>query len=529
MVIFRRFLAVAGGLVLALTPVSAASADVAACQPSVQPFFEAIPPPTRVIPEPLLGFSADCAIILIADDPDVFDLLYLDVEFETAVAMLRSLEQAGWVENVPGDGTISGVATENPIYDSDGEIDFESLDFSLETSADIVALGYEPVSISASFTDPQAAALEDPQAAVSLAFDYRDGTYPYRFVESQEPFVIIQVVQFKPLFGTGITDRSVLSSLRTVEQAAPNGVQVAVLATVAALLVLVIGWPGALLSAVMAARYEQLFGWSRRPKFARVRNALDGPQPRWLLWVGLVVAALFAGFLDRNFGFNLMSVRMVATGFLTFVILNVIGWWVVTRVLGKFDPSVKPQMRIRWGSLAVVLGSVVAARLLEFAPGVIFGLIAGLTFATTLATSRKALVVLVGSGYAVAIGLSSWVAYSLTARPSDDNFGPVFLTELLAGVTIGGVSTLPLALLPFAALDGGDLVKWKRWVWAVSYAVGIAAFMLVLLTIPDTASDIPADFTRWIAVFVLYALIAVGAWIVHTSLEKRAKSDAVRP
>jgi hypothetical protein len=100
----------------------------------------------------------------------------------------------------------------------------------------------------------------------------------------------------------------------------------------------------------------------------------------------------------------------------------------------------------------------------------------------------------------------------------------VFVTEFLSGVTIEGVSSLPLALLPLAALDGADLLKWKKWVWGVGYAVGLAAFMLVLLTIPASWGTMPGDFFRWIGLFLGYAVVAVALWIINTALTKKREA-----
>ena len=68
-------------------------------------------------------------------------------------------------------------------------------------------------------------------------------------------------------------------------------------------------------------------------------------------------------------------------------------------------------------------------------------------------------------------------------------------------MTVKGVSSLPLALLPLGTLDGAKVAKWRRVAWAVAYAVGLAAFMLVLLTIPKAWGEIPGDFVRWLVIF----------------------------
>ncbi|BDZ46582.1 hypothetical protein [Naasia aerilata] len=146
---------------------------------------------------------------------------------------------------------------------------------------------------------------------------------------------------------------------------------------------------------------------------------------------------------------------------------------------------------------------------------------AGLTFAATLSLAREALVVLLGSAIALTLGLVAWVMYSVLAPLA--GAGPVgrATTELLSALTIEGISTLPLALLPLLALDGAALFAWKRWAWGLSYAVGLAAFLLVMVTVPDSWGTVDGDYVRWVAVFAAFAGVAVGVWATHVFLERR--------
>ena len=65
--------------------------------------------------------------------------------------------------------------------------------------------------------------------------------------------------------------------------------------------------------------------------------------------------------------------------------------------------------------------------------------------------------------------------------------------------------------------------------WAVSYAVGLAAFMLVLLTIPAAWGEVQGDFLRWVLLFVGFAVFAVAVWGINALIERRKKVPAVEP
>lgn len=329
--------------------------------------------------------------------------------------------------------------------------------------------------------------------------------------------------------GTDADDPSTLSELDTIS--APTPAQGTVLVGAAAGLTVLLALPGFLLSNVLSARYDQLFGWLGRGRVGRARklvgDAATGPR-RWLvLGGGIVLASFIAGFIDPAYGVNALSLRLFLTLLATFAVFNIGAWAVVSAYLRRADPAARPVLTMHPATLIVVAVAVVVSRLLSFNPGVVFGLVAGITFAMTLVASREAMVIIVGSAYALAIAIAAWVGYSLLAAV-DSTGSPalVALSEFFAGVTVEGVSTLPLALAPFAALDGAALFRWRKWVWALSYAIGLAAFMYVLFNVPGGTAQVDGDFARWIVIFTVFVLIAVAVWLIDWAVRRRAVARA---
>jgi hypothetical protein len=328
--------------------------------------------------------------------------------------------------------------------------------------------------------------------------------------------------------GTGLDDPSSISDLRTIADALPSPAQGGVLLVSAALLTLLLAIPAYLLSRVLSSRYAQLFGWLERGRVARLRAELakpGNPRRRWLfLGLGTVLAAFIACFIDPRFGFNGLSVRLFLTLLVTFVIFNVGAWAVVALVLRRVQPDAKPTLTFHPATLLVVAFAVLLSRLLSFDPGLVFGLVAGTTFAVTLALSKEAIVILTGTAYAAVVGLLAWVGYSILSALNPLDVSAVALTELLGGITIEGVSTLPIALIPLATLDGGILFRWRRWVWAVAYAVGLALVMVVLFTLPGGDTPADGDFVRWVILFAVFAVAATAVWLVDYLLRRRASA-----
>ncbi len=455
-------------------------------------------PGPAVVPPQLRGTAYSCASKPVGQASDLsYELVYVGIQYDEVVRLLREFAADGWAD----------VAASRTIDLGDGPQQFDL------TFDELAALDPPPL-----LQQNLLSSLEG-----TITFRYTDGVAYSNDPALTVPNLIVGVILTTAYSTTGIDDPSVLSTLRTISEAAPTPTQTAVICGAAVLLTVVVGWPGALLGGVLSSRYDQLFGWTERGLPKRIRTALKKTQPRWLVWVGFLAAAIVAGFVDPSFGFNLMSLRMLASAFLGFVVFNIVGWAIVRRVAMRLQPDSKPVVNFRWGSLIVVLAAVLIARVLEFQPGVIFGLVAGLTYAVTLIASRKAVVVLIGTAFALAVALVAWVVFSVLSPVTGTNPLLLFVTEFFSGVTIEGISSLPLALLPLTALDGGDLFGWKKWVWGIAYVLGLAAFMLVLLTVPGTFAVFPGDFARWLILFAIYAVVAVGAWAMHGALERRKK------
>lgn len=330
--------------------------------------------------------------------------------------------------------------------------------------------------------------------------------------------------------GPSLGTPSAFRDLKTVAEAVLTPLQGVVLLISAALLTVLVGIPGALLTGVVTARWESWFRWARRPVNA-LRAVAARPQPLWLFAVGVVLATLISAFVDPRFGVNLMSVRLYLTLFIAFGVFNVGVWIAMREVVRRIEPDIPPPtLQLRFGSLGILLVSVVLSRVLSFDPGIVFGLVAGLLFASALVASRRATAVLVGAGFAAAAGLASWLLYSALVAFGGGSPGAFLLgvTETFAAITILGVATLPIALLPFATLDGAELWGWRRLVWALCYLGASALFLLVMVTVPGGVVPVPTDFLRWLALYLVFAAFAVGVWLLHRAAERRGAS-AERP
>jgi hypothetical protein len=519
--------------VAALTgmPALAAQADESDCADvsyANSAGYEMFEPEARLVPPPMRGSGWDCAVRL-ADR--VFDeqvdgdgrylrsiqyvLVYVDMTYDQLVDFYRDWEASGYADG----------SEINIVSDGDGS---HSVGYGAE---DLAGLDPRPGYVNARFSN----GVDAPAPTVGsniYEFTWADGVdFQNSTGLSGRPSLFASVLLTEPFVeGTGLDDPSVLSGLPTIYL--PSGVQWTFIGAGSLMLMLVVGWPSTLLNSVIGSRYQALVHWLTT-RFRRAAPAQPDAAstssgtikrsrlPGWLMWPGFALAALLGAFVDPDFGFNLMSLRLVVTLFLSFLLFNLLTWTIVRRVAVRLQPDSAPYLRFRWGSLVLVILAVLVARVLGLEPGVIFGLVAGIAYATSLQAAKSAVVTIVGSAIGLGFAVVAWIGYSLLAPLESDNVVVIFLVEFLAGVTVKGVSSLPLSLLPLGNLDGAKLFGWKRVVWGASYVVGLAAFMIVLLSVPKAWGEIPGDFVRWLLLFAAYAVVAIVIWAVNARMLKK--------
>ncbi len=231
---------------------------------------------------------------------------------------------------------------------------------------------------------------------------------------------------------------------------------------------------------------------------------------------GVIAASIISAFVDPSFGFDAASLRTFLSILVSFVVDVVIGWFALLLIVRKTHPSSTARFEFKPLTLLIVVVAVLFTRLTSFQPGIVFGLVAGVTFGGLLATAEKARVALIGLAYSFGIGIVAWVGYSLLTASAGDHPGAVavFVRETLSGIAIAGSSSLPIALLPLRGLTGATVWAWKRWVWAVGYGVGLFGFMVMLMPMPFSWQRVPLNLVVWIALYLAYALVAVGLWLL---------------
>ncbi len=298
--------------------------------------------------------------------------------------------------------------------------------------------------------------------------------------------------------GTFSTLATVLDSLR------PANVLWATAFTV--VLVILVALPTHLLNSAVEKGHEKLSAARDKPA--------TKPFAGWpLAAAGVLAASLISSFVDPNFGFNAASPRVFLSILVSFLIDAVLGWFLVIWLVRRSQKDAVATFTFAPATLLIVAAAVVFSRVTGFQPGIVFGLVAGVSFGAVLA-AQKARVTLTGLAYGFGAAVVGWIGYSLLVASEDNSFVAVFAQETLSAMAIGGIAALPIALIPLRGLAGYEVFSWNRVVWGIAYAIGLFGFFFVLMPMPFSWTGVPLSLGVWITLYLLYALIAVGTWLV---------------
>jgi hypothetical protein len=332
---------------------------------------------------------------------------------------------------------------------------------------------------------------------------------------------MVVTVQFDTLGPATASTPSVFSQLTAFRWSTFTPAHVALTVGAALVLTLLLGLPTALLNAALEESYDERARRLRRiaeplarlgkrvaANWKRATTAIPKPIGTigWFL-----LAAVVAGFADPTFGFNLESLRLLVSLFLAFGLLNVLGAYVTWWATASTSHTRRPTFPSRPSNLVILVITVIVARLIHLEPALVFGSVLGLDFGVKLAVSRKVRVIVVGAAYAAVIGILGWLAFSAMPQASTA-FWPVALREFFSQIAVAGIATLPVTLLPFKYLNGETIFRWRRVVWAVSYGVGLALFLLILLPMPFSWTGVSEPLVAWICLFLGYSILAVLIW-----------------
>jgi hypothetical protein len=316
---------------------------------------------------------------------------------------------------------------------------------------------------------------------------------------------------------------SLTTSLDTLADILGNPIVLGGAALAALALLLFVAFPAELLNSTISEQYSR---FTRRipkaPWLERFTNWLETAPLFGAIAVTAVAAVIF-GFADPGFGFEVTSVRVVLACAIALFIVGYLASAIAGWIIGR-RWQIGTAMELKPLGLVLALVGVVLSRVLEFSPGFLIGLLIGIGLVGRTTVAQQAKATLVQAGVVFGLALLGWIGYSiLSATIAPDSFASALAFDTLVAVTTEGLTALFIGLLPFRFLDGAAIFAHSKVVWAVSYAVAAAAF--VLIVIPSAWGEPDGSLWLWVAVVGGFAVVAIGVYLYFRFVAKPIEDD----
>lgn len=304
-------------------------------------------------------------------------------------------------------------------------------------------------------------------------------------------------------------------ALSTVQQIIANPAIIGAAAASALALLFLVALPAELLNSTIDEHYRRIFG--RIPRFrmtwlTRLRERLaKAPIIGGLALTTL--AALIFGFSDPHFGFDVASLRMLLAALISMFVLGYVANGITGGALKKFwrIPSV---IELQPFGLVLALLGVVLSRLLDFAPGLLIGLVLCLSLSASATEKDEIRYVFLWASTVLGLSIVGWVGYSImSGLVAPETFGGALLDDTLVAVATAGVSALVIGLLPIGYLDGRTLFLNSKLKWLFSYLVVLVAFFVIVVPSGTLWGGIQGPFWIWLTILLAFAAVCVGVYL----------------
>jgi hypothetical protein len=269
---------------------------------------------------------------------------------------------------------------------------------------------------------------------------------------------------------------------------------------------------------------------SNTTRLGRVYGTIDNAMTRaqnWLIkvthsraLVAILLVAIVAfvyGFVDPQFGFNIVSLRLVLSLAIAFFLLSFVASALSRIVIQRL-----------WGAMAVVaiqpsiilfaILGVIVARILDFSPGFLVGVAIGLEL---IQASKRvaARAVFVQIAFVVGLSLVAWIVYSFFT-PGNDFFG-MLLEDTMVATTAEGLTGALIAVFPLKFLDGRELWEVSKRLWAAAFLIVGTAFALLVLPTAIAGTNV-TDYVTWLIVFAVFGGLSFAVWLIFVRADKKA-------
>ena len=228
----------------------------------------------------------------------------------------------------------------------------------------------------------------------------------------------------------------------------------------------------------------------------------------------LVISAFVYGFLSPSFGVNAESLPSFL-GILIGLVAITIAFDLPLRIVRKRVTGDGGRLKALWWTLSVAVICVVVSRLATFMPGYLYGLVITTVFVAAIAERTEGKGTFLAGLWLLALSFGCWFLLE-AVRGGAITDGPLSILIQTALVTfiVAGIEAVVIGLLPLHFLPGYALFHWSRLAWLPVFALGVLAYLVILVNPVNGYVFTSANGPMILAIgfFVIFGAISVLTW-----------------
>ncbi|AGW41000.1 antifreeze glycopeptide AFGP polyprotein [Leifsonia xyli subsp. cynodontis DSM 46306] len=269
------------------------------------------------------------------------------------------------------------------------------------------------------------------------------------------------------------------------------------------------------------AEADAVLGGQRWPRGSALSEAsglsvpaTTAPQPLWLApVVGVVAAALVT--LSTSVQDAVAYIRLLFAVALAVAAVNAVGV-LAARAMARHLGRSAPPVVVRPLLLMAVAATAVGSRLFGFEPALLFGLVVGVLLPDGRARVARGRIAAVQLCAIAALGVLAWLAVGVLPSPSGGV--SAFLVEFANALSLLGIGSAAVALLPIGGLPGRAVFLWVRPLWL---GLGLLVYTMLFALLLPVASLI-RNGTGLVAILgaaLVFAVLSVSVWLWERYIE----------
>jgi hypothetical protein len=267
--------------------------------------------------------------------------------------------------------------------------------------------------------------------------------------------------------------------------------------------------------------HEAIRRWFERPR--AVLAAAFGwipvsRRPLLTLAGGVLASAGLFAFIEPGFPTEDGALQYLIGMVIGFALVSTVFFTSWRFVLHRLEPDGEGQWRIFPPFIVLAAFLVVMARLAHFIPGVVLGTVAEYEPARRLSTRTAGIRVLTTYGILIVLGLAAWFAWVPVEHAAAEEGASsltMILDSALAITFVSALESVAFGLIPMTFLDGADLFRWRKGLWAAMWGGALLWFAVVIMqpalsTYSHHAEH--ANIVWFVLLFSSLMVVALATW-----------------